>query len=121
MFYLRFQFFYNLMKAFIFLSTGIILTRLGPAVLASGSEYRLTSWLSHQEDLHRIVLYVCDPYRGSAWNHRCIRQADCVLVLALATTGNPDRPTGLETALNNDPTKASLSGVLTIQCIHYLV
>ena len=37
------------------------------------NEYRLSSWLGQQEDLHRIVLYQADTFM-SAWTKRCIRQ-----------------------------------------------
>lgn len=40
------------------------------------NEYRLSSWLGQQEDLHRIVLYQADTFM-SAWTKRCIRQV-CV-------------------------------------------
>lgn len=40
------------------------------------NEYRLSSWLGQQEDLHRIVLYQADTFM-SAWTKRCIRQVEC--------------------------------------------
>lgn len=46
------------------------------------NEYRLTSWLAQQEDQHRISLYQCDV-TFSAWTQRCVRQADCVLIVGL--------------------------------------
>lgn len=36
-------------------------------------EYRLRTWLGHQEDNHRIVLYQADA-DVSPWTARCIRQ-----------------------------------------------
>ena len=36
-------------------------------------EYRLRTWLAHQEDKHSIVLYQADP-KLTAWTSRCIRQ-----------------------------------------------
>lgn len=49
---------------------------------SSVHEYRLSSWLGHQEDIHRIVLYQSD---GSLtpWTQRCIRQADCIIIVGL--------------------------------------
>ena len=47
------------------------------------NEYRLSSWLGQQEDIHRIVLYQCD-YRMTPWTQRCIRQADAILIVARA-------------------------------------
>ncbi|KAK2535505.1 hypothetical protein Q9233_003802 [Columba guinea] len=45
-------------------------------------EYRLTSWLGQQEDIHRIVLYQADSTL-TPWTQRCIRQADCILIVGL--------------------------------------
>jgi lysophospholipid hydrolase len=45
-------------------------------------EYRLSSWLGQQEDIHRIVLYQSDA-RLTPWTQRCIRQADCILMVGL--------------------------------------
>ncbi len=44
------------------------------------NEYRLSSWLGQQEDMHRMVLYQCD-YKLTPWTQRCIRQADCILIV----------------------------------------
>ncbi|UYV75927.1 PNPLA6 [Cordylochernes scorpioides] len=51
--------------------------------VSSANEYRLCSWLGQQEDQHRVVLYQCDT-TFTAWTQRCIRQADCILIVALA-------------------------------------
>uniref|UniRef100_A0A8C7AZE4 lysophospholipase n=1 Tax=Neovison vison TaxID=452646 RepID=A0A8C7AZE4_NEOVI len=45
-------------------------------------EYRLSSWLGQQEDIHRIVLYQADGTL-TPWTQRCIRQADCILIVGL--------------------------------------
>lgn len=47
------------------------------------NKYRLSSWLSQQEDIHRMVLYQCD-YGMTPWTQRCLRQADCILIVARA-------------------------------------
>jgi lysophospholipid hydrolase len=65
------------------LTSELIRKSLGPTALEKQSEYRLCSWLAQQEDQHRIVLYQCDAH-FSAWTQRCIRQADCILIVALA-------------------------------------
>ncbi|MEQ2212533.1 Patatin-like phospholipase domain-containing protein 7, partial [Xenoophorus captivus] len=39
-------------------------------------------WLGQQEDLHRIVLYQTD-YTLTPWTQRCIRQADCIIIVGL--------------------------------------
>lgn len=45
-------------------------------------EYRLSSWLGQQEDIHRIVLYQSDSSL-TPWTQRCIRQADCIIIVGL--------------------------------------
>lgn len=54
----------------------------GLLFLFSVHEYRLSSWLGQQEDLHRIVLYQTD-YTLTPWTQRCIRQADCIIIVGL--------------------------------------
>ncbi|CAG2166134.1 unnamed protein product [Oppiella nova] len=65
------------------LTSEFVRKSLGPTALEKQSEYRLCSWLGQQEDQHRIVLYQCDNH-FSTWTQRCIRQADCILMIALA-------------------------------------
>lgn len=64
------------------LTSDVIKQRLGAAALDSVHEYRLSSWLGQQEDLHRIVLYQTD-YTLTPWTQRCIRQADCIIIVGL--------------------------------------
>lgn len=45
-------------------------------------EYRLSGWLAQQEDINRIVLYQTDSSM-TPWTQRCIRQADCILIVGL--------------------------------------
>lgn len=65
------------------LTSELIRKTLGTSALESSNEYRLSSWLAQQEDQHRVVLYQCDN-NFSAWTRRCIRQADCILIVAVA-------------------------------------
>ena len=51
-------------------------------LLFSVHEYRLSSWLGQQEDIHRIVLYQSDSGL-TPWTQRCIRQADCIIIVGL--------------------------------------
>lgn len=46
------------------------------------NEYRLASWLAQQEDQHKISLYQCD-LSFTPWTQRCVRQADCILIVGL--------------------------------------
>ncbi|KAK3514878.1 hypothetical protein QTP70_033814, partial [Hemibagrus guttatus] len=64
------------------LTSDIIKQRLGAAALDSVHEYRLSSWLGQQEDIHRIVVYQSDSTL-TPWTQRCIRQADCILIVGL--------------------------------------
>uniref|UniRef100_A0A7N6B1F6 lysophospholipase n=1 Tax=Anabas testudineus TaxID=64144 RepID=A0A7N6B1F6_ANATE len=64
------------------LTSDIIQQRLGSAALDSVHEYRLSSWLGQQEDIHRIVLYQSDSSL-TPWTQRCIRQADCIIIVGL--------------------------------------
>ncbi|MEQ2198198.1 hypothetical protein XENOCAPTIV_009273, partial [Xenoophorus captivus] len=56
------------------LTSDIIKQRLGCAAL--------DSWLGQQEDIHRIVLYQSDSSL-TPWTQRCIRQADCIIIVGL--------------------------------------
>ena len=49
----------------------------------SAQHRRLASWLEEQESKHRFVLYLPDP-GDSEWTHRCLRQADEVLLIGMA-------------------------------------
>ena len=56
------------------------------ACVFSVNEFRLSSWLNQQEDIQRMVLYQCDPCI-SKWTKHCIRQADAILIVAVADSG----------------------------------
>lgn len=59
------------------LSSDLIQLRLGSTALDPVNDYRLSSWLGQQEDVHRMVLYECDR-RLTPWTQRCIRQVYAV-------------------------------------------
>lgn len=42
----------------------------------------MSGWLAQQEDINRIVLYQTDNSM-TPWTQRCIRQADCILIVGL--------------------------------------
>ena len=63
------------------LTSDYIRQTLGPTIMESAHEYKLSAWLGQQEDKHRIVLYQCDQ-SPTPWTQRCIRQADCILIVA---------------------------------------
>ncbi|XP_053154785.1 patatin-like phospholipase domain-containing protein 6 isoform X9 [Hemicordylus capensis] len=85
------------------LTSDIIRARLGASALDSIHEYRLSGWLAQQEDIHRIVLYQTD-YTLTPWTVRCIRQADCILIVGL---GDQEPTLGeLEQMLENTAVRA---------------
>ncbi|XP_078285748.1 patatin-like phospholipase domain-containing protein 6 isoform X1 [Rhinoraja longicauda] len=85
------------------MTSDIIRQRLGASALDSIHEYRLSAWLAQQEDLHRIVLYQTD-YSMTPWTQRCIRQADCILIVGL---GDQEPTLGLlEQMLENTAVRA---------------
>lgn len=53
-----------------------------PSLYLSIQEFRLSGWLAQQEDAHRIVLYQTDTSL-TPWTVRCLRQADCILIVGL--------------------------------------
>ncbi|XP_064458537.1 neuropathy target esterase sws-like isoform X1 [Ornithodoros turicata] len=65
------------------LTSDYIRKHLGPSAFDTSNEYRLCNWLGQQEDRHKVLLYQCDSDMTS-WTQRCIRQSDCILIVALA-------------------------------------
>ncbi|XP_069798890.1 patatin-like phospholipase domain-containing protein 7 isoform X6 [Dendropsophus ebraccatus] len=91
------------------LTSDNIKQRLGSAALDSVHEYRLSSWLGQQEDIHRIVLYQSDYYL-TPWTQRCIRQADCILIVGV---GDQEPTVGeLEKMLENTAVRAQKQLIL---------
>ncbi|KAL1131642.1 hypothetical protein AAG570_011255 [Ranatra chinensis] len=64
------------------LTSEVVRKALGVSSLEASQEYRLTSWIAQQEDQNRMCLYQCDN-SYTTWTQRCIRQADCVLIVGL--------------------------------------
>lgn len=65
------------------LTAEVVRKTLGMNIMESSNEYRLTSWLSQQEDHHEITLYQCESIL-TPWTQRCLRQADVILIVGLA-------------------------------------
>jgi lysophospholipid hydrolase len=65
------------------LTADVVRKTLGMNIMESSNEYRLTSWLSQQEDHHDISLYQCENIL-TPWTQRCLRQADVILIVGLA-------------------------------------
>ncbi|XP_015605811.1 neuropathy target esterase sws isoform X1 [Cephus cinctus] len=64
------------------LTSDVVRKTLGTSIMEPANEYRLTSWLAQQEDQHRISLYQSDS-SYTLWTQRCVRQADCILIVGL--------------------------------------
>uniref|UniRef100_A0A7N6AKY7 lysophospholipase n=1 Tax=Anabas testudineus TaxID=64144 RepID=A0A7N6AKY7_ANATE len=78
------------------------------ALLAIGNAF-CHYWLGQQEDIHRIVLYQTD-YTLTPWTQRCIRQADCIIIVGL---GEQDPAVGeLERMLEGSAVRAQKQLVL---------
>ncbi|KAI9349123.1 hypothetical protein BDR26DRAFT_891931 [Obelidium mucronatum] len=65
------------------LNNAAVVGKMGKHVFSPIGKLKLMSWLAEQEDTHRLVLYVADGGIGSQWTQRCIRQADCILLVGL--------------------------------------
>ncbi|KAI8823453.1 uncharacterized protein EV422DRAFT_565397 [Fimicolochytrium jonesii] len=65
------------------LNTGSVMTALGKHAFTRIGRLKLTSWLADQEESHRMVIYVADGAANSPWTQRCVRQADCVLLVGI--------------------------------------
>uniref|UniRef100_A0A673YYV8 lysophospholipase n=1 Tax=Salmo trutta TaxID=8032 RepID=A0A673YYV8_SALTR len=84
-------------------------THFPPLSSSRQFKYRLSSWLGQQEDIHRIVLYQTD-YTLTPWTQRCIRQADCIIIVGL---GEQDPAVGeLERMLEGSAVRAQKQLVL---------
>lgn len=82
----------------IVLDSSTITSVLGKYAFSKLGALKLSSWLSEREDKANIVLYVADNGANSPWTQRCIRQADCVLFVALAD-GDPSNVGEYEKAM----------------------
>ncbi|ESN98891.1 hypothetical protein HELRODRAFT_67348 [Helobdella robusta] len=63
------------------LNSSRVLNLLNSSTFESIPNYFLSSWLSQQEDQNDVVLFQCDN-QITFWSKMCIRQADCVLIIA---------------------------------------
>ncbi|PKI82893.1 hypothetical protein MVES1_003641 [Malassezia vespertilionis] len=65
----------------IFLNRHTIMRALGRHAFSRMGKLKLAGWLAHQEQMHRLVVYVIDTSVGSSWAQTSIRQADCILLV----------------------------------------
>ncbi|KAK9764239.1 phosphatidylcholine and lysophosphatidylcholine phospholipase [Basidiobolus ranarum] len=67
----------------ILLNHANVLSVLGKHAFSRMGKLKMTSWLADQEENVGLVLYVADSGVNSPWTQRCIRQADCILLIGL--------------------------------------
>jgi lysophospholipid hydrolase len=63
------------------LNNSSVSEQLGKHAFSRIGRLKLLSWLAEQEETHRLVIYVADGGVNSPWTQRCIRQADCILLV----------------------------------------
>jgi lysophospholipid hydrolase len=68
------------------LTSDLVREKLGQGAFEPAHEYRLNAWLGQQEHIHEIVIYQCD-YEMTKWTELCLRQADIIFDLVLASQG----------------------------------
>ena len=64
-----------------FLNQHSVMRALGRHAFSRMGKLKLAGWLAHQEQDHRLVLYVVDTSVGASWAQTSIRQADCILLV----------------------------------------
>ena len=69
------------------LNTSAVMGKLGRHAFSRIGRLKLNSWLADQEESHRLVLYVADGGVNAPWTQRCVRQADCILLVGLGDEG----------------------------------
>lgn len=70
-------------ESVLYLNSDKILEQLGPSAFEESKQHLLALWLGQREEEHSIIIYQCD-YGMTTWTRRCLRQAKCVLVVAMA-------------------------------------
>jgi predicted acylesterase/phospholipase RssA/CRP-like cAMP-binding protein len=65
------------------LNTASVLTVMGKHAFSRMGKLKLMQWLAEKEETRRMVLYVADGGVSSPWTQRCVRQADCILLVGL--------------------------------------
>ncbi|KAK4057788.1 phosphatidylcholine and lysophosphatidylcholine phospholipase [Microbotryomycetes sp. JL221] len=65
-----------------YLNQATVMQVLGRHAFSKMGTLKLAGWLAEAEQKYRIVLYVADTAVSAPWTQTCIRQADCVLLVA---------------------------------------
>lgn len=74
----------SLMESVVLLDGTQVTEQLGKHAFSAFGKLKLTEWLNEIEGENRIVMYLADVLAQSKWTQRCIRQADCIFVVARA-------------------------------------
>lgn len=100
------------------LTSDKVISHQGKYAFSRIGRLKLMNWLEEQESCHRLVLFVADTGPTAPWTARCIRQADCVLLVG---NGDTDPSVGdYERALIGMQTTARKELVLLHSKIHYV-
>ncbi|GAA6058867.1 hypothetical protein JCM10212_002811 [Sporobolomyces blumeae] len=65
-----------------YLNQATVMQVLGRHAFSRMGQLKLAGWLAENEQKYRIVLYVADTAVSAPWTQTCIRQADCIFVVA---------------------------------------
>ncbi|KAJ8038224.1 Neuropathy target esterase [Holothuria leucospilota] len=76
-----------------------VIETFGLKAFDSIQKFHLTSWMNTYEDHHKIVVYETDRV-GKEWTRRCLRQADCILLVGMADH-DPTKIGDMERELNS--------------------
>ncbi|EGD79287.1 hypothetical protein PTSG_12914 [Salpingoeca rosetta] len=101
----------NLYGPSLLLNQDIVQEKFGtnPLQVSGFLESQLITWLAQEEDRYSVVVYEADPTL-TAWTRRCVRQADCILIVALGN--NSTEPGQLELELEHMSQRAQKELVL---------
>ena len=69
----------------IHLDKNLTVQHLGKNSFDKRQEEILIRWLGEMEEMYKVVVYECDTTL-SPWTRRCLRQADCILLVANSNT-----------------------------------
>ncbi|TNY20475.1 hypothetical protein DMC30DRAFT_352286 [Rhodotorula diobovata] len=65
-----------------YLNQATVMQVLGRHAFSRMGQLKLNGWLAETEQKYRIILYVADTAVSAPWTQTCIRQADCIMVVA---------------------------------------
>lgn len=66
-------------------NSSVVVEVLGREAFSAMGKLKLLEWLAAQEETNRLLLFLTDGHPNTPWSQRCLRQADCVVIVALAS------------------------------------